>query len=207
MQHGRHPGDRTPTPSHSEYSQLPFKVRAQMFDDALRDWGYVFMFAVWLQSIMACAIAMKRAGASDLAAPRGTRSREFCETRDGLLQMGMAGVWREFKAAFGAVSPDEEHTAAMIILIRDQLAHCAVSSGTGYGLFAPKRSSRQRLESLKDAGWIEIPREGVATPEVTIVRAGDRKWHDTNIAMMQGFAENTLCRLTRAHGIDDGRIH
>ena len=39
-----------------------------------------------------------------------------------------------------------------------------------------------------------------------IMREGDRRWFEKNRAMVTEFSENTILRVTRAHGIDDAAI-
>ena len=175
------------------------EVRAEGFLRSLRDWGLVFMLLVWLQSIMASAIARK----SSVGGDRG----EYIKARNHLMKKEMAAIWSGFKRQFpGEITEDEELMADMIILIRNQLAHCFVSSGTGLALFLPKASSRKLLERLTSAGWIEIPRSGASDIGALVMREGDRRWFERNTAMIEGFAENTVLRLTRDHGIEDGAI-
>ena len=167
------------------------QVREQRFKQSLRDWGYVFMLAVWLQSIMASAIAKKTAS---------TR-------RNDLMKKEMAATWKEFKREFpGSVTMHEELAADMIIFIRNQLAHCFISSSRGFALFLPKPSSQRLPDKLKSAGWVETPDDGASAPEMLIMREGDTEWFDRNTAMILNFSENTILRLTRAHGIDDAVI-
>ena len=143
------------------------------------------MLAAWLQSIMASAIAKKRSGCGDHS--------EYLKARNDLMKKETAAIWRCF-------------TADMIILIRNQLAHCFVSSGAGLALFLPKPSSRRLLDRLKSVGRVEIPDSGASDPETLIIREGDRRWFDRNTAMIVTFSENTILRLTRDHGIDDVAI-
>lgn len=175
------------------------QVRAQRFVRSLRDWGQVFMLAVWFQSIMASAIARKRSGGDH---------NEYLKARNDLMKETSAiAIWECFKREFpGEITEQEELTADMIILIRNQLAHCFVSSGTGFALFLPKPRSRQLLDRLTSAGWVEIPDSGASDPETLIMREGDRRWFYRNTAMIETFSENTILRLTRDHGIDDGAI-
>jgi len=175
------------------------RVRAHGFLRSLRDWGQVFMLSVWLQSIMASAIARKSSISSE--------GVEYLEARNHLMKKEMAKIWSGFKHQFpGEITEHEELMADIIILIRNQLAHCFVSSGTGLALFLPKRSSRKLLDRLTSAGWIEIPRSGASDLVALVMREGDRRWFESNTAMMVGFAENTILRLTRDHGIEDGAI-
>ena len=155
------------------------------------------MLAVWSQSIMTSAIAKK-----------ATSSRQDELTkRNELMKKDMAPIWKEFKDSFPAnITAHEELVADMIIFIRNQLAHCHVSSGRGSALFLPRQTSKKLIDKLKSAGWIETPTAGVSTPEMLILREGDKEWFDKNTAMIINFSENTILRLTRAHGIDDSAI-
>lgn len=174
------------------------QVRAQRFVRSLRDWGQVFMLAVWIQSIMASAIARKRSGSDH---------SEYLKARNDLMKKEASAIWGCFKREFpGEITEQEELTADMIILIRNQLAHCFVSSGTGFALFLPKPSSRRLLDRLRSAGGVEIPDSGASDPEALIMREGDHRWFYRNTAMIETFSENTILRLTRDHGIDDGAV-
>lgn len=157
------------------------------------------MLVVWLQSIMASAIARKRSGGGDHS--------EYFKARNDLMKKDAAAIWGCFKREFpGEITEQEELTADMIILIRNQLAHCFISSGTGFALFLPKSSSERLLDRLTSAGWVEIPDSGASDPEMLIMREGDRMWFDSNTEMIKTFAENTILRLTKAHGIADEEI-
>ena len=94
----------------------------------------------------------------------------------------------------------------MIILIRNQLAHCFVSTGREFALLLPKQSSQILLDKLKNAGWIETPRDAASNPEMLILREGDRLWFEKNMAMITNLSENTILRVTRANGINDAAI-
>ena len=173
------------------------QVRAQGFVQSLRDWGYVFMLAVWLQSIMASAIAKKTAG---------TSGKEYLKRRNDLMKEEMATTWKKFMRELpGSITMQEELAADMIILVRNQLAHCFISSGREFALFLPKPSSLRLLDKLTSAGWVEPP-DGATNPEVLIMREGDTKWFNRNTAMILNFLEHTILRLTRVHGIDDSEI-
>lgn len=157
------------------------------------------MLVVWLQSIMAFAIARKRSGGGDHS--------EYLKARNDLMKKDMAAIWKCFKREFpGEITEQEEHEAKMIILIRNQLAHCFVSSGTGFALFLPKLRSKRCLDRLISAGWVKIPDSGASDPEMLIMREGDHRWFERNKAMIEMFSENTILRLTRDHGIDDVAI-
>ena len=177
------------------------RAREDQFLQSLADWGQVFMLTIWLQGIMTSAIAAKVTGGS----PRSSGlSEQHLKTRNDLMKKGLTSVWKEFVREFpGAISREENLTADMIILLRNQLAHCHISSGKKFALFLPTTGSQKLLDKLKREGWIETPAHGASTPEMTIMREGDRKWFASNTRMIQGFAENTVLRLTRAHGIDD----
>ncbi len=154
------------------------------------------MLTVWLQSIMASAIARKSS--------EGGSHGGFLKTRNALMRKEMAAVWRGFKSEFqGEITEQEELTADMIVLLRNQLAHCFISSGKELALFLPTASSRRRLDRLNSAGWIEVPNEGASDPAMLVLREGDSKWLERNTSMILNFADNTILRLTRDHGIDD----
>ena len=177
--------------------------RDQQFVRSLRDWGLVLMLTIWLESIMVSAIATKVTGTS-----RRTKvlTKEYKKTRHDLMKKGLAGVWQEFVRVFpGEVSTEENLMADMIVLIRNQLAHCHISGGREFALFLPT-SSQKLLGRLKSAGWIKIPDDAAADPELLVMREGDTEWFDRNTAMIFGFTENTILRLTRAHGIDDSEV-
>ena len=164
------------------------------------------MLTVWLQSILASAIAMKNVGIRR----RGTiinPDREYFETRNCLMKKELSFIWGTFKSEFpNSITSEEELVADMIILLRNQLARCFVSSGRGFSLFLPKPGSRKLLDKLKNAGWIETPPDGASDPEMLILREGDRRWFEKNRAMIISFSENTILRVTRANGIDDAAI-
>ena len=180
--------------------------RALQFNHSLRDWGHVFMLTVWLQSIMTSAIAMK-----DVESTRvGTiinPDPEYFRTRNRLMKEDMSNIWRKFKCKFprSVITPDEELTADMIIFLRNQLAHCFISSGRGFALFLPNPSSKERLDRLLKAGWIDRPRDE-SDPVMPIIHEGNKEWFAKNMAMITGFWENTILRVTRAHGIDDATL-
>ena len=94
----------------------------------------------------------------------------------------------------------------MIILIRNQLVHSFISTGRESALFLPKPSSQKLLDKLKNAGWIETPRDAASSPEMLILREGAGLWFKKNMAMITNFSENTILRVTRANGIDDAAI-
>ena len=136
---------------------MPVLEREFRFMESLHNWGNVLMLAVWSQSIMTSAIAKK-----------ATSSRQDELTkRNELMKKDMAPIWKEFKDSFpGNITAHEELAADMIIFIRNQLAHCHISSGRGSALFLPRQTSKKLLDKLKSAGWIETPTAGVSTPEM-----------------------------------------
>ena len=156
------------------------------------------MLAVWLQSIMASAIAKK-------SSRDGSRA-EYLKRRNDLMKKEMGAVWTGFRCEFpGAITEQEELAADMIILMRNQLAHCFISSGSQLALFLPKALSRERVERLVSAGWIEVP-DDASDPAMLVLREGDREWFDRNTSMILSFADNTVLRLARDHGIEDAAI-
>ena len=172
--------------------------RDQRFLQSLRDWGQVFMLTIWLQSIMTAAVTRKSTGRSKRVK---VLSNEYREKRHDLMKKGLACVWKEFVREFpGEISTQERRTADMIILIRNQLAHCHIVPGNEFALFLPT-GSQNLLDKLKSAGSIETPSHPTSNPEMLIMREGDKKWLDRNTEMILDFAENTILRLTRAHGI------
>ena len=159
------------------------------------------MLTAWLQSIMTSAITTKVTGKSKRVK---VLSKEYRETRDRLMKMTLAQVWEKFACEFpGETSAHEDLTADMIILIRNQLAHCHISPGNEFALFLPKPSSQRLLDKLKTVGWVETPIQGETDPEMLIMREDDKEWLDRNTKMILGFAENSILRITRAHGMDD----
>lgn len=175
--------------------------RDQRFLQSLRDWGQVFMLTIWLQSIMTSAITTKITGRSRRVK---VLDKEYREKRNDLMKKGLPGIWKEFVREFpGKISTQESLTSDMIILIRNQLAHCHISTGNEFALFLPNSNSRSRLDKLKSEGRVEAPSHGASNPEILITGENDQQWLDCNTAMILDFAVNTVLRLTRAHGIDD----
>ena len=164
------------------------------------------MLTVWLQSILTSAIAMKRAGIKHVSKTMASDDA-FRRKRIQLMEQDLSSVWRSFIGEFGeGISEHEAHIAEMIILVRNQLAHCHISAGRGFALFLPKPSSRKLIKSLDRLGWIEIPKEGKSNPESLILREGDAKWIEKNKAMILSFAEHTVLRVAKSHGIDEATI-
>ena len=180
--------------------------RALQFNRSLKDWGYVFMLTVWLQSIMTSAIAMKGVGSTKVGTIDNPDPAYF-ETRNRLMKEDMSKIWGQFKCEFpnSATTTDEELTADMIMLIRNQLAHCFISTAREFAIFLPRPSSKKLLDTLKNSGWIDSPRDA-SVPAMLIIREGDKEWSARNAAMIRGFSENTILRITRAHGIHDAAI-
>ena len=175
------------------------QAREERFVQSLRNWGCVFMLAVWLQSIMASAIAKK-------SSRDGSRA-EYLKTRNDLMRKEIGAVWAGFRCEFpGTITEQEELAADMIILVRNQLAHCFISSRSQLALFLPKARSQERLERLNSAGWIEVPDDAASDPAMVVLREGDTAWFDRNTSMILSFAHNTVLRLTRDHGIEDAAI-
>ena len=140
--------------------------RDQRFLQSLRDWGQVFMLTIWLQSIMTAAIATKSTGKSKRVK---VLSNEYREKRNDLMKQGLAKVWQDFVREYpGEISKQESHTVDMIILIRNQLAHCHIVPGNEFALFLPA-GSQNLLEKLKSAGSIETPSHPTSNPEMLIM--------------------------------------
>ena len=96
------------------------------------------MLTIWLQSIMTAAVATKSTGKSRRVK---VLSNEYREKQHDLMKQGLAHVWQDFVREFpGEISKQESHTVDMIILIRNQLAHCHISSGNEFALFLPRPS-------------------------------------------------------------------
>ena len=172
---------------------------------SLRDWGYIFMLLVWQQSIMASAIAMKNVGSTRTASIINP-DPEYFEKRNSLMKQHMSSVWTSFRREFPATfTRDEELAADFMILLRNQLAHCHISTGREFALYLPTRSSWQLIDRLKEAGWI-APTPNVSNPEMLVLREGDKRWFMQNQAMITDFSENTILRVTRAYSIDDAAI-
>ena len=176
------------------------------FAQSLRDWGHIFMLTVWLQSIMASAIAMKDVGYTRTETVINP-DREYFKRRNRLMKEELSTIWKKFTSQFpNSVTREERLVADMIVFVRNQLAHCHISSGRQSALFLPKPGSQKLLDKLKSAGWIETPGDGGSDPEMLIMREGDRRWFEKNRAMITEFSENTILRVTRAHGIGDAAI-
>lgn len=180
------------------------RAREEQFVQSLRDWGQVFMLTIWLQSIMTAAITTKVTGGSP---SDRVLSEKYRKRRNDLMKNGLGRVWKEFVREFpGGISHDEHLTADMIILLRNQLAHCHISSRNAFALFIPTPSSQKLLDKLERAGRIETPDHDASNPKTTIMREGDGEWLASNTKMIIEFSENTILRLTRAHGIDDSEV-
>ena len=159
------------------------------------------MLTIWLQSILTTAITTKVTGGSQRDR---VLSEQYRRKRNDLMKRTLTHVWNEFVREFpGGISTEESRTADMILLLRNQLAHCHISSGNEFALFLPAAGSQKLLDKLKREGRIETPDHGASNPEMTIIREGDREWLADNTKMITEFAENPVLRLTRAHGIDD----
>ena len=195
------------TPTTKGQVKMATQGRALQFNHSLREWGNVFMLTVWLQSIMTSAIAMKDVESTRVGTIV-TPDPEYFRTRNRLMKEEMSGIWSKFQCTFShsVITKDEELTADMIILLRNQLAHCFISSGRGFALFLPKPSSQKLLGKLKEEEWIDRPRDAESDPVMLIIREGDKEWLAKNAAMITGFLENTILRITRAHGIDDATV-
>ena len=168
----------------------PYQDRIQEFGESLQNWGYVFMLTVWTQSVMASAVAKKTGR----------------DKPENLFDTNMKGTWTNFRKYFsGSVTAEEALTADMIILIRNQMAHCHISSGRENTLFLPNETSKPLLEKLKEAGWVLASPEA-HEPEMLVMREGDTEWFERNTAMILHFSENTILRRTRLHGIADSAI-
>ena len=181
--------------------------RELQFYHSLSAWGHVFMRTVWLQSIMTSAIAMKDAESTRVGTIVNP-DPEYFRMRNRLMKEGMQNIWSEFKCKFcnSVITTDEELTAITIILLRNQLAHYFISSGREFALFLPIQSSKKILGRLKEAGWVDRPRGAESDPEMLVMYEGDKEWFVKNVAMITGFSENTILRITRAYGIDDATV-
>ena len=172
---------------------------------SLRDWECIFMLIVWQQSIMASAIAMKNVGSTKTGSIINP-DPEYFEKRNSLMKRDMSSVWSSFRCEFPATFTRDERLAAdFMILLRNQLAHCHISTAREFALYLPTRSSRKLIDRLKEAGWI-APTPNVSNPEMLILREDDKRWFVQNQAMITDFSENTILRVTRAYGIDDAAI-
>ena len=157
------------------------------------------MLTIWVQSIMVSAIARKSSGS--------TRGTKFLKSRNDLMKKALATVWTRFKNEFpGEITKDEELAADMVILLRNQQAHCYISSGKELALFLVRGSSQRRIARLESAGWIEVPDNVSSDPAMTVLREGDKVWVDRNTSMILGFATNTVLRLAGQHGIKDVEV-
>ena len=181
-------------------------TRELRFAQSLRDWGFIFMLTIWMQSIMVSAIATKGVGYS-VAGTIRTPEREYFERRNRLMKKDMSTIWKSFLFEFPfEVTEEERCTADMIILVRNQLAHCFISSGREFSLFLPSPGSNTIVDELITAGWIEKSADAASDPQMLVMREGDRQWFDKNKATILNFLEHTILRVTRAHGIEDKAI-
>ena len=181
--------------------------RESQFNHSLREWGNIFMLTIWLQSIMTSAIAMKDVESTRVGTIV-TPDPEYFRMRNSLMEEDMPKIWSEFKCKFShsVITKDEELRADLIILLRNQLAHSSISIGRGFALFLPTRSSKKLLSRLKEAGWVDRPRGAESDPVMLALREGEKEWATKHAEMITGFMENTILRITRAHGIDDATV-
>ena len=167
--------------------------------------GYLFMLITWQQSIMMTAIA-----ASDVRfTPDGAldpRDREnFLNTLHALMRSTLSHTWNRFKEAFpDAVTECDDHTFEAVRLLRDQIAHSHIRSGNsrGVALYLPNREDR--IPAFAENHPV-VEHEDDAVPRM-LVWHDDEHWFDTNRALVLQFAEGTVLRITRAHGIPDSQI-
>ena len=176
--------------------------REERFIQSLRDWGEVFMHTIWLQSIMISAILTKVTGESK----RGdVLSEKYLSIRYDLMKKPFSKIWDRFVCEFpGELSKEEALTVDMIVLIRNQIAHCCIMSGKERAFFLPT-VSKSLLDNLSKAGWVRTPSEDAS--EYLVMREGDEEWFRDNRAMILDFIENTVIRLTRANGIHDSEVY
>ena len=160
------------------------------------------MHTVWLQSIMISAIAAKATGESKTVK---VLSKKYRALRYDLMRLSFSEVWDRFRSEFpGTLSKEEALTADMIVLIRNQIAHCYIMSGNERAFFLPTLS-KDRLLSLSKAGRVTTPSHDAS--EYLVMREGDEEWFRRNRAMILDFMENTVIRLTRTNGIDDSEVY
>lgn len=179
---------------------------AQFTRKMIEEPGYLFMLIGWQQSIMMTAIAGigVRFTAAGTVDPRD--EGDFLDALRNLMQGTLSTTWNRFKDAFpGSVTDDDQKTFEAICLLRDQIAHSHIRSGNsrGVALYLPKDDDRiARFAETHDVS------EHVddAVPRMLVWHDDDDHWFDSNRAMIVGFAENTILRITRAHGIEDSQI-
>ena len=168
--------------------------------------GYLFMLITWQQSIMMTAIALQdvRFTAAETIDPRD--ENRFLENLRGLMRDTLSGTWNRFKDTFPHdVTDDDEHAFDAIRLLRDQIAHSHVRLGNtgGVALYLPR--NEDRIAAFAEAHVVKQHEDDVL-PHMLVWHHDDEHWFDTNRAMVQGFVENTILRITRARGISDAQI-
>ena len=82
--------------------------RERRFVQSLRDWGHIFMLTVWLQSIMASAIARKNVGSSRIGTIINP-GPEYLERRNCLMKKEMSSIWETFKSEFPIASQKKKN--------------------------------------------------------------------------------------------------
>ena len=166
----------------------------------MNSWGYVFMMTGWIQSAMVSAIAARKNPDS--------RSREYLNRRNELIGKSLPKTWAEFKKTFPTddISEGEEHQVKIMYVIRNLLAHVHISTGRGFGLLKPKAgkgSTEEAVKELVEAVWIEEPADSSG---FLILRENDVSWYEKNIEMITQFAETTITRMARKHGVGQNQF-
>ena len=168
--------------------------------------GYLFMLITWQQSIMMTAIAARgvRFTAEGALDPRDHEN--FLTALRVLMRGTLSITWNRFKDAFpDNVTECDERTFEAICLLRDQIAHSHIRSGNsrGVALYLPNRDDR--IARFAEAHNV-AEHEDDAVPRMLVWHDDDEHWFDTNRTLVLEFAENTILRITRAHGIQDTQI-
>ena len=168
--------------------------------------GYLFMLITWQQSIMMTAIAVQgvRFTATGTIDPRDEQG--FLGTLRDLMRGTLSTIWDRFKDTFpDGVTEDDDHAFDAIRLLRDQIAHSHVRLGNvrSVALYLPSKDTR--IARFAETNVV-VQHEDDVLPNMLVWHDDDENWFDTNRVMIHKFAENTVLRITRAHGIRDAQI-
>lgn len=179
---------------------------AQFTRKMIEEPGCLFMLICWQQSIMMTAIAGKdaRFTAAGTVDPRDQEG--FLNALRELMRGTLSTTWNGFQGAFpGSVTDDDQQTFEGICLLRDQIAHSHIRSGNSRGVALYLPSNDERIARFAETHEVAEHADD-AVPRMLVWHDDDDHWFDSNRAMILGFAENTILRITRAHGIEDSQI-
>ena len=168
--------------------------------------GYLFMLITWQQSIMMTAIAVQRVRFTATGEVDPRDQPRFLRTLRGLMRGTLTPTWNRFRETFpGDVTEDDERTFQAIRLLRDQIAHSHVRLGNAGSVALYLPIDDARIPEFAEYHVVEEHEDDVL-PQMLVWHDDDEHWFDANRAMVLGFAENTILRITRAHEIHDAQI-